>query len=320
MPNRSLLDSLDVKTPCTESWDEMFGNKTVRFCSHCAKDVHNLSEMTRADALKLVVRSKGNICVRFVKQPDGKMQTADRPLYQIGRRARIAAGVAAATLSLSAMAYSQGEPVLRAKDLTEQTSKKPQSKPQSDPILVTFKITDQNGAVIPGASITLTNLTTNYASKSVANGDGLAVFKLGEGGKFQVTVVSQAGFEKVIINDLSITQNLEMTIVQEPVGGEGLVGVISCDFPGSYLDDAISENNYERVREALKEGAELNPKDAELPPLHQAVILGNLRIVKLLLDYGANPNLRSDLGKVPLDYAETDEMRDLLEEYGAKEF
>jgi ankyrin repeat protein len=87
-----------------------------------------------------------------------------------------------------------------------------------------------------------------------------------------------------------------------------------------YLSDAISENDYERARDAIRDGADLNPKDAELPPLHQAVALGYIRIVKLLLDNGANPNLRTEDGRVPLDFATDDEIRELLKEYGAKEF
>ena len=60
MKKKKLLDSINVKSPCSESWDEMFGNDEVRFCSHCAKNVHNLSAMTRQKAKELIKNSNGN--------------------------------------------------------------------------------------------------------------------------------------------------------------------------------------------------------------------------------------------------------------------
>jgi hypothetical protein len=50
---KKFIDSVRVKDPCTEAWDKMMGNDRVRFCSHCAKDVNNLSEMPRKEARKL---------------------------------------------------------------------------------------------------------------------------------------------------------------------------------------------------------------------------------------------------------------------------
>jgi hypothetical protein len=50
MSKKKVIDAIEVKSPCSESWDEMQGNDQVRFCSHCAKSVNNLSEMTRREA------------------------------------------------------------------------------------------------------------------------------------------------------------------------------------------------------------------------------------------------------------------------------
>jgi Ankyrin repeats (many copies) len=319
MKKHSLLDSIKVKTPCTESWDEMQGNSEVRFCSHCTKHVHNLSSMTHRDAIKIVAESKGNICVRYVKRPDGKIATIDRPLHHIGRRAKIAAGAIAATLSLSALAYSQGAPLNKVVPTMTETEKTPKEhETKNDPIEIKFKIIDAENAVVVNASVTLKQLGTDLILTGISDDEGIATIMVKEAGNYEVNIY-RPGFQTLIISDLRIDKSIIRNITLE--AGEFLTGIISICLPrGYFIKDTISENNYEGVWDAIKEGAELNPKDAELPPLHQAVVLGYIRIVKLLLDNGANPNLRTDEGKTPLDFADSDEMRELLKEYSAKEF
>ncbi len=78
MPPKTLLDRVEVASPCSEKWNEMEGSETVRFCSHCAKNVHNLSAMTRKRARKIVAVSNGNLCVRYFRRPDGKIETLKR--------------------------------------------------------------------------------------------------------------------------------------------------------------------------------------------------------------------------------------------------
>ena len=65
MSKNSFQKPISIKQECQEDWDAMTGNEVVRFCSHCAKDVTNISELTRKEAMRLVRRSNGNLCVRF---------------------------------------------------------------------------------------------------------------------------------------------------------------------------------------------------------------------------------------------------------------
>jgi hypothetical protein len=69
MKKSGSIDSVRVQSPCTEDWNEMTGNVQVRFCSHCSKNVNNLSTMTRKEARKLVLASGGKLCVRYVQDP-----------------------------------------------------------------------------------------------------------------------------------------------------------------------------------------------------------------------------------------------------------
>lgn len=59
MSKKKLIDAIEVKNPCSESWEDMRGTASIRFCSHCAHSVNNLSGMTRKEAMRLVRRSEG---------------------------------------------------------------------------------------------------------------------------------------------------------------------------------------------------------------------------------------------------------------------
>jgi len=110
MPVRS-LDRITIPEPCNADWDSMVGNDQVRFCEHCNLHVKDLSAMTRQAAMRLVSRSQGRLCVRFIQRPDGSVLSKSAPekLHRIGRRAsRIAAGAFTASLSLSTAAAQTG--------------------------------------------------------------------------------------------------------------------------------------------------------------------------------------------------------------------
>lgn len=120
------------------------------------------------------------------------------------------------------------------------------------------------------------------------------------------------------------------------------------------LCDHIENNNIDGVRRLIKKGIDLNKiDDFEFTPLHMAVNCGNLgiielliiegadvnkidkdgippllcigggdeQILKMLLEYGANPNIKDKNGRTALDQAYEGNMVDfvqLLLSYGAK--
>src|SRR4051794_32521975 len=110
MSKKSVLDAMRVSRPCSEDWDQMTGNDRVRFCSHCAKDVNNISEMTPKQAVRLARASGGNICIRYKYDPVTKAPIFADRLHQISRRApALASGAMAASLAFSTAAYAQGD-------------------------------------------------------------------------------------------------------------------------------------------------------------------------------------------------------------------
>ncbi len=67
----------------------MVGDDRARFCAHCQKHVHTLSEFTPREALDLVLRSGGRLCLSIERDARGLPRTRAlaEPFYQIGRRA-----------------------------------------------------------------------------------------------------------------------------------------------------------------------------------------------------------------------------------------
>jgi hypothetical protein len=74
------LEQIQVASPCHIAWDGMAGDDRVRLCRRCAKNVYNLSGMSRTEAEALVTRMEGRLCVRYYRRADGTMLTADCPV------------------------------------------------------------------------------------------------------------------------------------------------------------------------------------------------------------------------------------------------
>jgi len=80
MDNFVPLDSIQLATPCSADWSAMPGDSRTRFCASCAKNVYNLSDMTRAQAQALVNEKEGRMCAVFFRRADGTVLTDDCPV------------------------------------------------------------------------------------------------------------------------------------------------------------------------------------------------------------------------------------------------
>lgn len=93
----SLLDRIDVTTPCTADWSLMTGDDRRRRCGQCRLDVYDLSAMTRREAEELLEGRAGQrTCVRFARRSDGTVVSAD--CLTVAARLRRRMHVAAAAL------------------------------------------------------------------------------------------------------------------------------------------------------------------------------------------------------------------------------
>jgi hypothetical protein len=76
----SSLDRIRVAKPCPMAWSEMVGDEKTRFCTKCQHRVYNLTEMTSAEAERLLADREGRLCLRYFRRADGRIMTRDCPV------------------------------------------------------------------------------------------------------------------------------------------------------------------------------------------------------------------------------------------------
>lgn len=104
-------DEIPIASPCGVDWNGMtLADAKRRFCAECQKHVHDLSQMTRAEARALLSSAATEkLCVRYLYDERGEVWFAPEaaPLVAPGRLARmkrfaLTAAAVAAPLSLTA--------------------------------------------------------------------------------------------------------------------------------------------------------------------------------------------------------------------------
>lgn len=116
------LQSVEVAALCDAEWDAMEGDKKKRFCAPCQRFVHNLAELTTAEAEALLLEPD-RVCVRLYRRADGTILTQDCPVG-LRRRKRRRLAAAASALALGALGAM----------LTKVSPKPPTSNLASTPI------------------------------------------------------------------------------------------------------------------------------------------------------------------------------------------
>jgi hypothetical protein len=73
-------DDVAIPKPCHADWEEMTGDERSRYCGSCSKSVHDLSAMTRHEALRLLDAGAGDpassLCVRYRSDARGELRFA----------------------------------------------------------------------------------------------------------------------------------------------------------------------------------------------------------------------------------------------------
>ena len=334
MSKKSLIDSLEIINSCSEDWNEMKGSETARFCSHCAKNVNNLSALTRKQAMRLMREAKGEICVRYIKNPRTNRPVFAGQLYQITRRAGFAAaGVLGASLTLSTMAYAQGSWRLREEKPTEttQTEVLEKKRTENDETIkitgtVSGTITDPNGVVIPNVSVTVSG--EKYIMTAMTDENGFYKFKDVPPGMYKIVAAGVVGF-KTASTDVPVTLDRESvadiqvevdaTMMAVVVGGAEII-----EFSNP-LAVAVSADDLDEVKNLIAKGENVNSRDENydrITPLFIAVENGSAEITETLLGFGAKVNARSRSDRqtplMRLDEDTTAELVRTLLKYGAK--
>ena len=312
------LDRININTPCEADWNQMIGNEQVRFCQHCNLSVHDLSAMTRREAMRLVIKSKGNLCARYTRRPDGKVQTTDRVLHQINavrrRASRLAAGAFTAALSLSASVVAAA-PAQASSHTTDGASAASLVKQgrlipfHSGSATLTGTVKDPNGAVIAGASVTLIDEMSKAERTTTADAEGIYLFQSVDEGVYTLKIEVSGFASKEVANitlrpgdEQTMDEQLDIAMTTTMSGG----AMIST--PDEPLLAAVLTEEVDEVKRLLATGADVNVLDKEIDStaLAQAVQLDNRELVKILLDAGADVNEKNRAGMTALMYVGDD--------------
>lgn len=312
-----LLDTIQVPQPCKADWDSMIGNDQARFCEHCSLTVHDLSQLTRKRARRLVSKSNGRLCVRYQRRPDGSLITrvAPQKLVRIGRRAsKIAAGAFSASLSLSS--------ALASPSMDRPLSQRPPMLVQQDPSRQVYTastivgiVTDANGMAIPGASVTL-NASISLGFFTSSNSDGEYRFEGIEPGSYNLRIAA-VGFEprdEPVYISANTTRRvdlrLEVATIREEVEVQGTPievreivsgAAVSVREPSHPLVKAAQDDDFLNVLAVLtRENVNVRDKATGDTALEHAVRNGNREMLQALISVGAEVNSRNISKEAPL--------------------
>jgi ankyrin repeat protein len=303
MPARDLSEQLEIKKPCTADWNEMVGNSRVRFCEHCQLTVNDLSSLTPKRVRRLIAKSKGRLCVRYVRDRNGNPLLAQVPgqLQKISRRvSRIAAGMFTATLSLT-NASGHVAPTTAANYERSFQPSQSQAAAVVAPLgsAISGKITDSSGAPISNVGITLLTLQRAFLSGAISNSAGEYSFEGLVPGRYWValeahgyrspgTMYALVTADETLILNHTLEREADAieTLNLATSGAVALVREAADPLIAAAIDDDL------QALEAVLTRENVNVRDGKLDTtaLEYAVRHGNREMVQVLLTAGADVN------------------------------
>lgn len=302
MTAKSPFTQLRIASPCNQDWDSMIGNDRVRFCEHCQLSVHNLDLASRKQVRRLIARSGDRLCVSYSQPVPPRVPTAPI-LHKIGKRtSALAAGAVTATLGISSAiaAASSPKPSAFGNEVPSVTRVLDRFASSGGGTLK-GTITDSQGAVVAGASVTLTNPSTGDQRRTVTGDDGQYTFTEVEPGTYNLRIES-AGFAASEVTSVEVRATDDNRIDQSLTVREMMSGAVAIVMPVEPLVKAAMEDDLDAVRMALAERPDpsVRDKQTDSTALDYAVSNGNQEIVQALLSAKVDVNSRTRDGQTSL--------------------
>ena len=316
MSDTDLSKLFSVESPCSEDWDSMRGTNLIRFCQHCRLSVHEISEMNSKQFRRLVARSRGRLCVRYVQASPYKSSAAP-VLHKIGRRAGILAA-SAFTASLSVSSANAGTLPQRVSNTHSVTAAASTVLPipfRRGTATITGTVFDPKGAVITGASVSLTKMETKEELTATTDGGGVYKFEGLEDGTYNLKITA-SGFatsdvpnvtvhaddNNRIDQTLSIATVIAEVLITAPEMPTATTGVVAVTEPIQPLVKSAAADDLVALNEALTKSPNANIRDVATGTnaLECAVRNSNREIIKTLLWAKADVNSRDRSGQTPL--------------------
>lgn len=305
----------------------MTGNDQVRFCRHCELDVQDLSKMTRAAAIRLVLRSRGRLCLRIHRNSAGDVIT--RPIGQkfhtISRRtSRIAAGAFTAVMSVSTAAYAQSASTGTPKERAQVTTTAARCADPGSQSCLTGTVSDPNDAVFPEMDVSITNEQTGQITTVASDESGTYWLQVDAGytyrAEFKLPWFKTFTLEHVeAVAGQVVRKDVKLELDPSSFS-QGAVDIVAAN--GQPLITASYEDDLERVTLLLRQGADPNQRDdGGMRALDLAALHGNIEVVRRLLSAGADVRATTENGSSVLfwlDFDSTPELVGLLVSAGAE--
>jgi ankyrin repeat protein len=304
MPARDLSTQLKIHKPCSANWDQMIGSSRVRFCEHCQLSVNDLSSLTPKRVRRLIAKSKGRLCVRYVSDRSGNplLAQAAGKLKQINRRvSRIAAGMFTATLSLTNGAgHAETDAIPTSQQLFHRAASGNMSLSASLASTIKGKITDSRGAPISGAGITLFRNREIFLGGTTSDNAGEYSIEGLLPGRYWMTIQAHGYKSSGLMYELiaeADTEILNHVLVSETDDNDGTrevttMGAIAIvSEPAEPLIAAALADDLQALEAVLtRENVNLRDRNLGSTALEYAVRQGNREMVQVLLAAGADVN------------------------------
>ena len=134
-------------------------------------------------------------------------------------------------------------------------------------------VQDETGAVVPGASVTMTQVDTGVARATITDDRGLYLFPRIPAGAYRVEA-SAAGFTTTVVEDVRVALNAPTSVdIVIEVGALAETVVVAAAGPQSLLNTANAELNTNLIREQVRD-LPLNGRDVTQLALTQAGVTG----------------------------------------------
>ena len=307
MPARDLLTQLEIKKPCSADWDQMTGNSRIRFCEHCQLSVNDLSSLTLKRVRRLIAKSKGQLCVRYHRDPAGNPILAQVPekLNRIGKRvSRVAAGMFTATLGLSNASGNAATSTQAYQEVFVPVQI--QSAAVQAPMGATLSgiLSDSSGVPISGAGVTLLTVDRTFFSGTMTDDSGKFAFEGLLPGRYWLRIEA-FGYKTPGLVPAAVAENESLTInhtlESETESSEsrfifattGAVSIVR--EPAEPLISAAIADDLQALEAVLtRDNVNVRDKNLGTTALEYAVRNGNREMVQILLSAGADVNILDD--------------------------
>ena len=115
---------------------------------------------------------------------------------------------------------------------------------------LTGTVTDPNGAVVPGASVKITNTATNISRESTTDSDGNFAFQALQPGRYRVAVTAANFAAYAVDADVNITQT---TAIDAKLSVGGVGGDVTVDYQAPVIQPETSQQGRVVTGETLRQ-------------------------------------------------------------------